>query len=87
MISGGSAWSGVLFTCAIYVLIAIGLNVVIGLAGLLDLGYIGFFALGAYTVAVFGSTQSPVVQALQRNFDLDQGWPSRGHCASRSSCS
>jgi branched-chain amino acid transport system permease protein len=51
----------VLFLVAIYVLIAVGLNVVIGLAGLLDLGYIGFFAVGAYTVAILGSPNSPVV--------------------------
>ncbi|GAB3862512.1 hypothetical protein GCM10029963_68910 [Micromonospora andamanensis] len=57
-ISGGSNWAGVLFTCAVYVLVAIGLNVVIGLAGLLDLGYIGFFAIGAYAVALFGSVNS-----------------------------
>ena len=35
----------------IYVLLAVGLNVVVGLAGLLDLGYIAFFAIGAYTTA------------------------------------
>jgi branched-chain amino acid transport system permease protein len=38
---------------AIYVLLALGLNVVVGLAGLLDLGYIAFFAIGAYTTAYF----------------------------------
>jgi branched-chain amino acid transport system permease protein len=38
---------------AIYVLLAIGLNVVIGFAGLLDLGYIAFFAIGAYATAYF----------------------------------
>ncbi|HEV7976534.1 branched-chain amino acid ABC transporter permease [Amycolatopsis sp.] len=54
-------FTGVLFLVAIYVLIAVGLNVVVGLAGLLDLGYIGFFAVGAYTVAIFGSPNSPVV--------------------------
>ncbi len=37
----------------IYVLLAVGLNVVVGLAGLLDLGYIAFFAIGAYTTAYF----------------------------------
>ena len=37
----------------IYVLLAVGLNVVVGLAGLIDLGYIAFFAIGAYTTAYF----------------------------------
>jgi branched-chain amino acid transport system permease protein len=36
----------------VFVLVAIGLNVVVGLAGLLDLGYVGFYAVGAYTTAV-----------------------------------
>jgi branched-chain amino acid transport system permease protein len=38
-----------------FVLIALGLNVVVGLAGLLDLGYVGFYAVGAYTLGVFTS--------------------------------
>ncbi|GAA3763963.1 branched-chain amino acid ABC transporter permease [Plantactinospora mayteni] len=73
-IDGGNSWAGVLFTCAIYVLVAIGLNVVVGLAGLLDLGYIGFFAIGAYSVALFGSTNSPVVKWMQRTFELEPTW-------------
>lgn len=73
-IPGGNSWAGVLFLCAVYVLIAIGLNVVIGLAGLLDLGYVGFYAIGAYSVALFGSTQSPVVQAIQEKFGLSPTW-------------
>ena len=51
-------------------IVAIGLNIVIGLAGLLDLGYIGFFAIGAYTVAIFGSPSSPVTQAIAEQFGL-----------------
>ncbi|GLH97087.1 branched-chain amino acid ABC transporter permease [Phytohabitans aurantiacus] len=70
----GNNWAGVLFLCAIYVLVAFGLNIVIGLAGLLDLGYVGFFAVGAYSVALFGSTQSPVVEGLQNRFGLSQDW-------------
>ena len=37
--------------CAIYVLFALGLNIVVGYAGLLDLGYVAFFLFGAYTPA------------------------------------
>ncbi len=49
-------WPSVLFyPIGIYVLLAIGLNVVVGQAGLLDLGYVAFFAIGAYTMAVFGT--------------------------------
>jgi branched-chain amino acid transport system permease protein len=58
----GTDFNSVLFLCAVYVLVAVGLNVVIGLAGLLDLGYIGFYAVGAYSVAILGSPNSPVVQ-------------------------
>lgn len=39
----------------VYVMLALGLNVVVGFAGLLDLGYVAFFALGAYTVGWFAS--------------------------------
>ena len=42
-------------TVILYVLVALGLNVVVGLAGLLDLGYVGFYAVGAYTLAVLSS--------------------------------
>src|SRR4051794_37313818 len=38
-----------------FVLVALGLNVVVGLAGLLDLGYVGFYAIGAYTVGILTS--------------------------------
>src|SRR5438876_984497 len=41
----------------IYVLLAIGLNVVVGFAGLLDLGYAAFFAIGAYTYAMLASSR------------------------------
>ena len=39
-----------------YVVMALGLNVVVGFAGLLDLGYVAFFALGSYTIGWFGSS-------------------------------
>ena len=40
-----------------YVILALGLNIVVGFAGLLDLGYVAFFAIGAYVWGIFGSTQ------------------------------
>lgn len=45
-------WQSVLFSpVGLYILLALGLNVVVGQAGLLDLGYVAFYAVGAYTVA------------------------------------
>ena len=38
-----------------YTVMALGLNIVVGFAGLLDLGYVAFFAIGAYTAGWFGS--------------------------------
>ncbi|WP_412542316.1 branched-chain amino acid ABC transporter permease [Longispora sp. K20-0274] len=65
----------VLFLVAMYVVVAVGLNVVIGLAGLLDLGYIGFFAVGAYTVALFGSPDSPLHGSKLSDFmHTPYGW-------------
>jgi branched-chain amino acid transport system permease protein len=43
----------------LFIVLALGLNVVIGFAGLLDLGYAAFFAIGAYTVAFMTSSESP----------------------------
>ncbi len=56
----GADFGGVLFTVATYVLVALGLNIVVGYAGLLDLGYVGFYAVGAYTVGVLGSQHGSV---------------------------
>jgi branched-chain amino acid transport system permease protein len=42
-------------TALAYVVMALGLNIVVGFAGLLDLGYVAFFAIGAYTMGWFGS--------------------------------
>jgi branched-chain amino acid transport system permease protein len=51
----GSDFASVLFyPVGIYVLMAIGLNIVVGRAGLLDLGYVAFFAIGGYTMAKLG---------------------------------
>jgi branched-chain amino acid transport system permease protein len=52
----GSYLSDVLSTVGIYILMGLGLNIVVGYAGLLDLGYVAFFAIGAYTASVLTST-------------------------------
>jgi branched-chain amino acid transport system permease protein len=51
----GSAFIEDATTALIYVMMALGLNIVVGFAGLLDLGYVAFFAIGAYTIGWFGS--------------------------------
>jgi ABC-type branched-subunit amino acid transport system permease subunit len=48
----GQYWNYNIGTVGIYVLLGLGLNIVVGLAGLLDLGYVAFFAIGAYTMAL-----------------------------------
>lgn len=53
----GNYWTQVLGDIGIYVMLGIGLNVVVGFAGLLDLGYVAFFAIGAYTYALMASPQ------------------------------
>jgi len=55
----GVSFDGVMAQFAMIAIVAIGLNVVVGQAGLLDLGYVGFYAVGAYTVALLTSPQSP----------------------------
>jgi branched-chain amino acid transport system permease protein len=53
----GSYPSQVLDLVGLYVLMGLGLNIVVGFAGLLDLGYVAFFALGAYTAGVLTSPE------------------------------
>jgi branched-chain amino acid transport system permease protein len=60
--------SDVIGTAGIYILLGLGLNIVVGYAGLLDLGYVAFFAIGSYSVAMLTSPQSFL--ALELNFWL-----------------
>jgi len=55
-------------TILIYTVLALGLNIVVGFAGLLDLGYAAFFAIGGYTAAFLTSPQSPLYGIFQTNF-------------------
>lgn len=60
--------SDVLGTVGLYVLLGLGLNIVVGYAGLLDLGYVAFFAVGAYAAAIFTSPASFLVTEEGQNF-------------------
>lgn len=51
----GQAWLRILNFAILYIFLALGLNIVVGFAGLLDLGYIAFYAVGAYVYALLAS--------------------------------
>jgi branched-chain amino acid transport system permease protein len=51
----GQTWVRVINLALLYVMLALGLNIVVGFAGLLDLGYIAFYAVGAYSYALLSS--------------------------------
>jgi branched-chain amino acid transport system permease protein len=53
----GIFFSEVLDSVGLFILMSLGLNIVVGFAGLLDLGYVGFYAIGAYSIAVFTSPE------------------------------
>jgi branched-chain amino acid transport system permease protein len=53
----GNAWVRIADFALLYVLLALGLNIVVGYAGLLDMGYVAFFAVGAYMYALLASPQ------------------------------
>ena len=53
--ANGSAFIGDCVLALAYTVMALGLNIIVGFAGLLDLGYVAFFAIGAYTMGWFGS--------------------------------
>jgi ABC-type branched-subunit amino acid transport system permease subunit len=64
-LGAGQYWNYTIGTVGIYVLLGLGLNIVVGLAGLLDLGYVAFFAIGAYAMALL---TAPVPHNLLWNF-------------------
>ena len=64
----GNAWVRIADMALLYVLLALGLNIVVGYAGLLDLGYVAFFAIGAYMYGLLASPHLtdtfPMIAAL-----------------------
>ncbi|MGD8850216.1 MAG: hypothetical protein PVF18_10860, partial [Anaerolineales bacterium] len=83
----GTYLSEVINNVGIFVLMGLGLNIVVGFAGLLDLGYVAFFAIGAYSMAVFTSngalgistltfwTALPICVAIAAFFGIMLGLP------------
>jgi branched-chain amino acid transport system permease protein len=53
----GRTWVRIIDVALLFIMLALGLNIVVGYAGLLDLGYIAFFAVGAYSYALLASPQ------------------------------
>jgi branched-chain amino acid transport system permease protein len=53
----GNSWVRIMDFALLYIMLALGLNIVVGFAGLLDLGYIAFYAIGAYMAGLFASPQ------------------------------
>jgi branched-chain amino acid transport system permease protein len=53
----GNSWVRIMDLALLYIMLALGLNIVVGFAGLLDLGYIAFYALGAYLTGLLASPQ------------------------------
>jgi branched-chain amino acid transport system permease protein len=51
----GTHWVRIADTCLLYIMMALGMNIVVGYAGLLDLGYVAFYAFGAYLFALLAS--------------------------------
>ena len=65
----GNSWVRIIDVALLYIMLALGLNIVVGFAGLLDLGYIAFFAIGAYLAGLLASPQfSIVLESLQMEF-------------------
>ncbi|WP_283148947.1 ABC transporter permease subunit [Silvimonas soli] len=62
--TSGKSWIRAVDFALLYIMLALGLNIVVGFAGLLDLGYIAFYAVGAYMYAIFNSPQLQAVMPL-----------------------
>ncbi len=71
----GNSWVRIIDLALLYIMLALGLNVVVGFAGLLDLGYIAFFAVGAYLTGLFASPQfAALLESLVYNYPALGEW-------------
>jgi len=65
----------VIFQISVFAALALGLNIVVGFAGLLDLGYVAFYAVGAYSWAIFGSQQLYMLHAVPGTMSTAANFP------------
>ena len=71
----GNSWVRIADIALLYIMLALGLNIVVGFAGLLDLGYIAFFAIGAYLAGLLASPQfAVVIESLQMEYPAAGEW-------------
>jgi len=67
----GNSWVRIIDMALLYIMLALGLNIVVGFAGLLDLGYIAFFAVGAYLTGLLSSPQFAALLESVVNYHPD----------------
>ena len=75
----GRTWVRILDVALLFIMLALGLNIVVGYAGLLDLGYIAFYAVGAYMMALLGSPHlanqfEVIAQMFPNGFHVSVWW-------------
>ncbi len=67
----GNSWVRIVDMALLYIMLALGLNIVVGFAGLLDLGYIAFYAVGAYLAGIFMSPQfATILESFVENYPV-----------------
>jgi branched-chain amino acid transport system permease protein len=71
----GNSWVRIIDLALLYIMLALVLNIVVGFAGLLDLGYIAFFAVGAYLTGLFASPQfAALLESVVYNYPVLGEW-------------
>lgn len=71
----GNSWVRIIDIALLYIMLALGLNIVVGFAGLLDLGYIAFFAIGAYLAGLLASPQfAVIIESMQMEYPVAGDW-------------
>jgi len=71
----GNSWVRIIDMALLYIMLALGLNIVVGFAGLLDLGYIAFFAVGAYLTGLLASPQfAALLESMVYNYPVLGEW-------------